>query len=112
MSVAFGGFNENTATFKTESEITSGSFVKMSESNTVTACANGDAFCGYAVSGDGGYAAVQLSGAVTATYSGTAPVVGYAVLVSDGTGVKTASDGREYLVIAVDETAKAVTFLM
>ena len=112
MSVSFGGFNSNTATFKTEANLEKGCPVKISESNTVAACANGEAFCGIAINSDNGYASVQLSGAVTAVYSGNAPEVGYSKLASDGTGVKAADSGREYLVIAVDEAATTVTFLM
>lgn len=112
MSVSFGGFNANTATFKTSADLESGCAVKISESNTVEACADGDVFCGFVIDGEGGYASVQLSGAVTAAYTGTAPEVGYANLASDGTGVKASTSGREYLVIAVDETALTVTFLM
>lgn len=112
MSVSFGGFNANTATFKTSADLESGCAVKISESNTVSACSDGEVFCGFVIDGDDGYAAVQLSGAVTAAYTGTAPAVGYSKLASDGTGVKAADSGREYLVIAVDETAMTVTFLM
>lgn len=112
MSVSFGGFNSNIATFKTAEELESGCSVKISESDTVSACADGDVFCGFVVNGEGGYASVQLSGVVTAPYTGTAPEVGYAMLASDGSGVKASESGREYLVIAADETAKTVTFLM
>lgn len=112
MSVSFGGFNSNTATFKTAADLESGCPVKISESNTVAACADGDVFCGFVVDGEGGYASVQMSGAVTAAYTGTAPAVGYAKIASDGTGVKASDSGREYLVLAVDETASTVTFLM
>ena len=112
MSVSFGGFNANTATFRTLAELEGGCAVKISESNTVSACADGEAFCGFVVNGEGGYASVQLSGAVTAVYSGTKPALGYAKLASDGKGVKASTSGREYLVIAVNETAKTVTFLM
>lgn len=112
MSVSFGGFNSNTATFKTAADLENGCPVKISESNTVAACADGDVFCGFVIDGEGGYASVQLSGAVTAAYTGAAPAVGYAKLASDGTGVKAADSGREYLVLAVDETASTVTFLM
>ncbi len=112
MSVSFGGFNSNTATFKTAADLENGCPVKISESNTVAACADGETFCGIAVDGEGGYASVQLSGAVTAAYSGSAPAVGYTKLASDGTGVKASDSGREYLVIAVDEAASTVTFLM
>ena len=112
MSVSFCGFNENTATFKSNEEIAGGMPVKMSESNTVAACESGDVFCGFAIECSGGYASVQLSGTVTVNYSGTAPEVGYAKLVSDGEGITASDSGREYLVISVDETAKTVTFLM
>ncbi|MBQ2842057.1 MAG: hypothetical protein IJE72_03380 [Clostridia bacterium] len=112
MSVSFNGFNENTATFKANEEIKGGTPVRMSESDTVTACENGDKFCGIAVECSGGYASVQLSGTVTAEYSGTAPEVGYTSLVSDGNGVTSSDGGREYLVISVDETASTVTFIM
>ncbi len=112
MSVSFGGFNSNTATFRTAAELEGGCAVKISESNTVSACADGDVFCGFVINGEGGYASVQLSGTVTAIYSGTKPALGYAKLASDGNGVKASTSGREYLVLAVDETAKTVTFLM
>ncbi len=112
MSVSFGGFNSNTATFKTSADLENGCPVKISESNTVVACADGDAFCGFVVNGEGGYASVQLSGAVTAAYSGSAPALGYAKLASGGKGVKASDSGREYLVISVDEADSTVTFLM
>lgn len=112
MSVSFGGFNSNTATFKTAAEIEGGCGVKISDSNTVEACADGDSFCGFVINGDGGYASVQLSGTVTASYTGAAPELGYTKLASDGKGVKASESGREYLVISVDEAASTVTFLM
>lgn len=112
MSVSFGGFNENTATFKSTEEITKGTAVKMSESNTVTACTDGDIFCGIACDCDGSYASVQLSGAVTVKYSGTAPKTGYEYLVSGNGGVKVDGSGREYLVVAINEAASTVTFIM
>ncbi len=112
MSVSFGGFNENTATFKATEEIAKGKAVKMSESGTVAPCADGDIFCGIANECSGGYASVQLSGAVTAKFSGSAPEVGYENLVCGSDGVKADGSGREYLVVAVDETASTVTFIM
>lgn len=112
MSVSFGGFNSNCVTFKTAAELENGCSVKISESDTVSACADGESFCGFAMNADNGYACVQLSGAVKAKYSGNAPALGYATLVSDGNGVKASENGREYLVIAVDENNGTVTFLM
>lgn len=112
MSVSFGGLLESTATFKTASAIDAGKLVKMSANGTVSACADGDKFCGYVVSSDSSYAAIQLKGIVTVSYTGTAPSVGFAALVSNGTGVKASNSGREHLVISVDSTAGTVTFLI
>lgn len=111
MSVAFGGFHNETATFKVTEEIVKGTPVKISDNATVTACGDGDEFCGIAVNGDNAYAAIQIYGEVTAKFSGTAPELGYTALIAGEDGVKTGG-GREYLVISVDEAAGTVTFLM
>ena len=111
MSVSFGGFHNETATFRTENEIASGTPVKITDNGTVGACAEGDTFCGILANGDGSYAAVQIYGEVTAKFSGTAPVPGYVKLVAASDGVKVGS-GREYLVLCVDEADGTVTFLM
>lgn len=111
MAVSFGGFNENTATFKVSGEVENGMPVKVCESGTVEACADGDTFCGICRNTDGTYAAIQLSGAVKSTYSGTAPECGYAKLAASADGVKVGGD-REYLVVEVDTDALTVTFIM
>lgn len=111
MSVAFGGFNNETATFRVTEEIGKGTLVKISDNATVAACGDGEDFCGIVENGDNAYAAVQIYGAVTAKFSGTAPELGYTALVAGADGVK-AGGSREYLVVAVDESAGTVTFLM
>ncbi len=111
MSVSFGGFHNETATFKVTEEIAAGTPVKISDNCTVAACEEGDAFCGVLANGDASYAAVQVYGEVTAKYSGSAPELGYAALCAGADGVK-AGGNREYLVVAVNETAGTVTFLM
>ena len=111
MSVSFGGFHNETVTFKVNEEITNGAPVKIIENATVAPCEEGDAFCGIIASGDNSYASVQIYGAVTAKYSDTAPELGYTALVAGDKGVK-AGGNREYLVVAVDEAAETVTFLM
>ena len=57
---------------------------------------------------------MQLAGFVTLSYSGTAPSLGYAALVADGSGgVKSAESSlRNRLVVDVDATAGTVTFLL
>ena len=52
MSVAFDGFNRNTATFKITEDIEAGTAVKITESAQVEPCADGDAFCGFVENGD------------------------------------------------------------
>lgn len=112
MSVSFGGFNENTATFKVTENIAKNTAVKMSESNTVAACAGGEAFIGFVTECGGGYAGVQLSGTVKAEYSGSAPALGFTKLAGDGNKVTVSENGKEYIVFAVDETSNTVTFIM
>lgn len=111
MSVSFGGFHNETATFKTSAEMEKGTPVTISANGTVAA-AGSSAFCGIVDNCDGQYAAVQIYGEVTAAYTGTAPSLGYTKLAASGTAVKFSEAGREYLVISVDETAGTVTFLM
>ena len=109
MNVSFNGIGDALVTFLT-SNATRGSVVKVSAAGTVALCSAGDAFDGVAVFVDGGYAGVRLGGFVTVKYSGTAPAVGRAVLVADGSGgVKTAESGSTYLVVDRDTTAKTVT---
>ncbi len=112
MSVSFGGFNENTATFKVTENIAKNTAVKMSASNTVAACSGSEAFIGFVTECGGGYAGVQLSGTVKATYSGSAPAIGFTKLAGNGDKVTASESGREYLVVAVDTAAKTVTFIM
>lgn len=114
MSVSFNGFGEKLLTFKNASAVTAGYPVKVSANDTVAACAAGDKFCGFAVESDSAYASVKVGGVITASYSGTAPTVGYASLATAASGkvAVAASGGREYLVLAVDTTASTVTFVI
>ena len=112
MSVSFGGFNRETATFRTTTEIEQGIPVTMRTNATVEPAASGAAFCGIVDNCDGSYAAVQIYGEVTVAYEGTAPGVGYVKLGASNTGVKLSEAGREYLVLSVDEATSTVTFLM
>ena len=111
MSVSFGGFHNETVTFRTENEVASGTPVNIVDNGTVGACADGDTFCGILANGDGRYAAVQIYGEVTVKFSGAAPALGYTELVASADGVKSGS-GREYLVLSVDDANGTVTFLM
>ena len=66
-----------------------------------------------AVAHDGKACTVQLGGLASGKYSGTAPAVGYAELVADGSGGVSKpgenQSGSSYLVLSVDSAAnKAV----
>lgn len=105
MKVSFEQIGHMSATFRVDSG-EDGQVVKVSGDGAVAACADGDKFCGVLEGVRKGYGGVQLHGFATVAYSGTAPAVGYAGLLADGSGgVKTGS-GREHLVVSVDTVSK------
>lgn len=113
MKVSFEGLGELVASFYKGSNAEKGKLVKLSANSTVAATSDGEAFVGMCIHSDDAFADVMLSGCITCTYTGTAPVVGYAKLVSAGGGsVKTAASGREYLVLNVDASASTISFVM
>ena len=112
MKVSFDGIGEKLVTF-ISNNVTKGHVVKVSAAGTVSECSAADPFDGAALFVDGGYAAVRLGGFVTVGYTGTAPGVGRAILVANGSGgVKTAESGDTYLVVDQDTTAKTVTIIL
>ena len=114
MKLSYEGIGQWAATFAC-TEVSEGEMVKISGNGTVAACSDGEGFCGMvlSVSRGGDACTVALGGLVTAGYTGTAPTVGWSVLVGDGAGgVKTAETGREYLVVDVDTDAETVTFAL
>ena len=114
MNYSYEGIGQWCATFA-GSQAEEGQVVKLTAGKTVGPCAAGDGFCGMvlSVSRGGDACTVALGGMVTAGYTGTAPELGWSILVGDGSGgVKTAATGRSYLVVDVDSTAKTVTFAL
>ena len=108
MKVSFEGIGEMVATFEVSGAVAPGDMVKLSEDGKVSACGVGDEFIGVAVTVREGYAGVQFAG-MTQVSCDEALKCGWKVLVANGKGaVKAAADasGREYLVVAVDNTAK------
>ncbi len=104
MNVSFEGIGHMSATFATDAT-RADSVCKMTANGKVAACEAGNGFCGKIESIRKGFAAVQLHGFAQVGYTGTAPAVGYAILVADGKGgVKTHTEGKSYLVVSVDET--------
>lgn len=116
MRIAFDGFMQECITFNSALASTDElKPVKISASSTVALSADTQQIHGKAIKVEkDGAVTVQLKGYVEFTYSGTGPAVGYAKLAADGTGkVKVdATNGREFLVMKVDTTAKVVGFLL
>ena len=113
MNVSFSGFNEKSITFTADESVTCGAPVKVSDNGTVTACADGDNFCGVVTDVRSGYATVQMSGYVKMNYSGSVPALGYTSLAAGASGTVCASeDGRVHLVTDIDKTASTVGFML
>ena len=75
-------------------------------------CDDGDAFCGVALEGRGGFAAVQVKGFVQVSAAGEVGL-GWTKLSADGAGgVKADESGREYLVVDSDSTGKTAVLLL
>ena len=112
MSVSFEGVGQVCATFL-GGGLTEGHVVKMSAAGTVSACTDGDAFCGVTMCCKDDACTVLVRGFVTVKYTGTAPEVGLKALEADGKGgVKTAETGVSCLVADVDTIDKTVTILL
>jgi hypothetical protein len=73
-----------------------------------------DNFIGVVRSIEKGFCSVSLEGAVELPYTGTAPSLGRARLISNATGgVKVgATTDREYLVVNVNTTTQRVVFFI
>ncbi len=115
MSISFNGFNESLLTLNAASGFTSaGVPVKLSANGTVNACDEDDSFIGVSKSVSNGLACVQMTGAVTIGYSGTAPAAGFNMLAADGDGnvCVAATGGREYLVVDVIAASSLVTIIL
>ena len=66
-----------------------------------------------ALSAEDGYGAIQLGGLVKVPVSGGEVQAGWIKLSADGSGgVKSLETGKEYWVVASDETAQTVTVLL
>lgn len=115
MKVSFEGFDEKVLSFVSDSTTkpAKGKTVKMAGNGKVSGCSAGDDFIGAAIAADDNFAAVQVGGYIKLPYTGTAPTVGYGILVADSAGgVKGAESGKSYLIIDVDTTAKTVGFIL
>ena len=115
MSNSFEGIGQWAATFACSGEVAEGQVVKICGNSAVSACTDGDAFCGKAavVGSDGAACAVVLGGMASMHYSGTAPALGWSGLAADANGgVKADESGNKYLVVDVDTIGKMITFVL
>lgn len=114
MSVSFDEIGQVCVTFAQGTGVGKDQVCKVSGNGTVSGCGAGDKFCGVAVSTREDYVGVVVGGFVTASYTGTAPAVGYTALAADGSGgVKAdATNGRQVLVVSVDTEASTVTMYL
>ncbi len=119
MNVGFEGIGRTVATFacKAGEEDTLpavGDVVTLSASGEVKKSAAKEHFAGVCVSRNGGYAGVQIRGAITLPYTGdSAPTVGYnGFTAGSDKAVQVSADGIKRLTMAVDTQTKAVTILL
>lgn len=91
-----------------------GRLLKVTANDTVGLTVDNDNFIGVCRTVEKGLCGVGLSGVVEIAYTGTAPSLGRARLISNNTGgVKVGADtDKEYLVVKVDTTASTVTFFL
>lgn len=113
MSSIFKGFETKEITMKAEG-VKPGDVVMPGEDLVASVPGEGNAFCGVCSAVRDGYASIIFGGYAETAYSGSAPVTGYAKLSSDGKGgVKLdEANGREYFVIASNETKSTVEFIV
>lgn len=83
--VSFEDIGMVTATFTAREDVKSGQVVKITGNGEVGACADGDAFCGLALSVRSGFAGVQVKGFACVPTSGTV-TLGRVKLAADGAG--------------------------
>ena len=111
MELSFNGFNRQTATFAGNVEI--GDLVTISGNGEVSKAAADAELIGVCVSKRNGIAGIQLTGAATLFYTGTAPALGMtALLTAGGNAVKTGSSGGNHLVVSVDTSAKTAVVIL
>ena len=110
--ISFEGIGEVVATFTCGKDVKAGQAVKLSGSGAVDKCADGERFCGVALTAADGYAAVQVGGLVEVA-ADEGVTAGWNRLLANGTGgVKkdsaSAPTGGDYLVVSVDSGTAVV----
>ncbi len=113
MNCNANGFAQQVVTCESASDLAAGTLVKMTGNYTVEAAASGDPLFGAVLNCRGGVCAVQVQGALTLPYTGSAPAVGIAKLACAGADkLKTDANGLSVRVLAVDAVRSTVTCIL
>ncbi len=113
MNISFNAVGHDYLTFACPDTATEGYPCKIASNETVSDADSGDNFFGIISAMRDGSARVLFRGYHEIVYTGTAPTVGYGILVADGTGgVKTGTTGKSYWIVNVDSTNKIVGFFL
>lgn len=111
MKYSFNGLGETVATFN--GSVSRGDIVTIGDNDTVAKASTDKELIGVCVSTNGDVVGIQLKGAVTLKYTGTAPMPGYVGFLTAGTNqVKVSPDARKVLVLRVNSVDKTVTVLL
>lgn len=114
MSILYDGIGNEVVTMKIKASeaVTVGDIVKNT-ADGIQKASDGDEIFGMVVSVNCGWAGVVTKGMIKAEYTGTAPAINRAVVVSAGANkVKSDESGTDYKVFDVDASAKTVTFYL
>ncbi|MBQ7202863.1 MAG: hypothetical protein IJS03_02465 [Eubacterium sp.] len=115
MSISHKGYETKCLTFETGETITAGELVTVNSLGQAVKTSNGGNFVGVCIAVRNGYASVQVEGYVELPYSGSAPSVGLATLVSDSNANIKAGGENDvvyYKVLKRDTTNKIVGFIL
>lgn len=109
MNVSYEGIGRLAITMPNSSAQV-GKLCSLDSMGKATLSGPGEPFLGLVEAVDKDMAAVQIQGIVTVSVTGSCPPRGYIKLISDGNGgVKTDASGKEYWVIAANNTASTIT---
>lgn len=113
MAISFDSIAQDCVSVHCDSTAPVGYPCKFIGSGSISACSDGNAFHGIAMSQNGNLVALAVHGFVTVPYSGAMPSIGYCPLAAAGSGkVKKLDGAKERLVVSVNSSASTVTFLL
>lgn len=113
MNHYFSGFNTKEITLHADETVKENSAVVFADDNTVKAAAAGEIPCGICTKIRNGLASVVFAGHVTVPFGGSAPALGWQKLSADGNGgVKADENGKQWLVVYVNDADKTVDIIM